>query len=131
MWLQSSAVQLLTKILLCALLCSGQEASEQQDRSQRIFPPAASEAFTRQPWLFGATQAAVVASSSPPMQVREFVLESNVFPEQTKQLLVAASEGMASRLRKKGQGRAASSILETAEKLLKEKGSLLISKYYA
>ena len=31
----------------------------------------------------------VVASSSPPMQVREFVLESNVFPEQTKQLLVA------------------------------------------
>ena len=30
-----------------------------------------------------------VASSSPPMQRREFVLESNVFPEQTKQLLVA------------------------------------------
>ena len=36
---------------------------------------------------------------------------------------LTASEGMATarRLRKKGQGRAASSILETAEKLLKEK----------
>ena len=34
---------------------------------------------------------------------------------------LTASEGMARRLRKKGQGRAASSILETAEKLLKEK----------
>ena len=29
-----------------------------------------------------------VASSSPPMQRMEFLLESNVFPEQTKQLLI-------------------------------------------
>ena len=33
----------------------------------------------------------VVASSSPPMQVMEFLLESKVSPEQTKQLCVTCS----------------------------------------
>ena len=32
-----------------------------------------------------------VASSSPPMQVMEFLLESKVLPEQTKQLCVTCS----------------------------------------
>ena len=65
------------------------------------------------------------APSSPLMQRMEALLELNVSPEQTKQLLTPSPkpEEVPTRLRKKVQASATGSILEMAEKPLKEKTS--------